>query len=791
MCNFINIKKRSFFMQKNFFTRIILFVAMFFYLGFCIPGQANAETTETVTTSDKTVFTISKEIEKSEEGEVTKVKKVTFIGVTDDYEKEVANIPSSIYENYCLSVTSKIFTRASKDSKFTEDSDTYMPYTPDTSTTYSHEKKYSMNEKEPTQTIACVVLYEFDSSDLKFTPISNINEIPDNVRSYEQVIIQWVSAEYVVNDVTIERQGKLTTLTIPKTIDSIKTDGYPYGLLSRSFKKFTVDENNANFSSDDNGVLFNKNKTTLICFPMLSENKSIYEIPSTVTKINSYAFSGSERYDDNVSYESQSFPLVKIPANVKTFEERAFDCASFNELNLSKITYDNYTSLISGDNFVYAKTFWFPEPDEDGNLSMSFRCRDSKVVKISSKVKKFSIDDIEGGAQTGDIFNNETIESILDLEGNNFNNDYYEFDGENFIEKSTQKILKVMPGIKKETYTQPSGIKSFDVWAMLNVKNVKEISFSEGLLYIPYLCCSESESLKKIVFPKSLVGIGAYSFLACQKLSELEFKGVPTYLGGGAFSQCPIEKITVGCDFDLRNFEGSGLKVKLVNNSIKLFNGDDKEVSVVITHDAGYDVESDQVICANCKSPVSTPVHTCEYTAANCIAQEYCPICGKTKRDSAINPNAHKYSINAETGAITCSLCGKTATSAGHKIIITRTTPILSYGTDTDLSKFAGDKENNSPTPKNPQILTLNNFEGENFTFTLKLAKNQNIRDYQVTANNTVLNETDNKDMTYTYSINVDEPLTFINIEPVCDPTNDGIFTKAKEFLAAFQCSWR
>ena len=44
---------------------------------------------------------VLKESEKREEGEVTKV---TFIGVTDDYEKEVANIPSSIYENYCLSV---------------------------------------------------------------------------------------------------------------------------------------------------------------------------------------------------------------------------------------------------------------------------------------------------------------------------------------------------------------------------------------------------------------------------------------------------------------------------------------------------------------------------------------------------------------------------------------------------------------------------------------------------------------------------------------------------------------
>ena len=93
--------ERGVFYAEKFFYSSNFICSNVFYLGFCIPRQANAETTRTVTTSDKTIFTLSKESEKREEGEVTKV---TFIGVTDDYEKEVANIPSSIYENYCLSV---------------------------------------------------------------------------------------------------------------------------------------------------------------------------------------------------------------------------------------------------------------------------------------------------------------------------------------------------------------------------------------------------------------------------------------------------------------------------------------------------------------------------------------------------------------------------------------------------------------------------------------------------------------------------------------------------------------
>lgn len=72
---------------------------------------------------------------------------------------------------------------------------------------------------------------------------------------------------------------------IPRNVNSI--NGNPYFRCS-SLESITVDAQNQYFS-DDNGVLFNKDKTILIAYP---EGKTVesYTIPSTVTKIEGDAF---------------------------------------------------------------------------------------------------------------------------------------------------------------------------------------------------------------------------------------------------------------------------------------------------------------------------------------------------------------------------------------------------------------------------------------------------------------------------------------------------------------------
>ena len=79
---------------------------------------------------------------------------------------------------------------------------------------------------------------------------------------------------------------KHASVNIPKSVTTIGSRGFV-----RVGGPFNVDSENQNYSSSD-GVLFNKNKTRLVCFPV--SKAGIYAIPNSVQNILSRAFYGCE-----------------------------------------------------------------------------------------------------------------------------------------------------------------------------------------------------------------------------------------------------------------------------------------------------------------------------------------------------------------------------------------------------------------------------------------------------------------------------------------------------------------
>ena len=79
--------------------------------------------------------------------------------------------------------------------------------------------------------------------------------------------------------------NKLTSVTIPASVTTF-VDGDTFQGCSK-LQSITVYKNNANYSSLD-GVLFNKDKTTLVSFP--GGRVGSYTIPNSVLRIGSYAF---------------------------------------------------------------------------------------------------------------------------------------------------------------------------------------------------------------------------------------------------------------------------------------------------------------------------------------------------------------------------------------------------------------------------------------------------------------------------------------------------------------------
>lgn len=112
---------------------------------------------------------------------------------------------------------------------------------------------------------------------------------------------------------------RITSVSIPKTIKVLGDVRYYFSL--GKLKSITVTEDNPSYSSVD-GVLFNKDKTELLKYPAKKEGAS-YVVPSTITKIRDYGFSGSE------------ISSIELPNGLKDLGTHAFwDCKNLKEVSL-------------------------------------------------------------------------------------------------------------------------------------------------------------------------------------------------------------------------------------------------------------------------------------------------------------------------------------------------------------------------------------------------------------------------------------------------------------------------
>ena len=110
--------------------------------------------------------------------------------------------------------------------------------------------------------------------------------------------------------------NNLSSIFIPSGVETIGLNAFK----SSSLKNIEVSAENSNFSSE-NGMLLNKDKTTLVFVP--NGMTGICNVPASVENISHYAFSDCGQLEE-----------INLPTSIKTIGDYAFQNSSISKANL-------------------------------------------------------------------------------------------------------------------------------------------------------------------------------------------------------------------------------------------------------------------------------------------------------------------------------------------------------------------------------------------------------------------------------------------------------------------------
>ena len=148
--------------------------------------------------------------------------------------------------------------------------------------------------------------------------------------------------------------SSLTSVTIGNSVTSIGNEAF-FGC--RKLTEINVESANTNYTSE-NGILFNKDKTTIVCYPA-GKTETTYTIPNSVTSIGGSAFSGcsgltSVTIGNSVTsigssafYNCRGLTSVTIPNSVTSIGSDAFSSCS----GLTSVTIPNSVTSIGSEAF--------------------------------------------------------------------------------------------------------------------------------------------------------------------------------------------------------------------------------------------------------------------------------------------------------------------------------------------------------------------------------------------------------------------------------------------------------
>ena len=288
----------------------------------------------------------------------------------------------------------------------------------------------------------------------------------------------------------------LTAVSIPASVTSIATHAFSE---CAGLTEIRVNSANPNYSSDSRGVLYNKDKTTVLRAPGALSGS--YSIPQSVTTIAEDAFQNCA-----------GMTSVTIPDTVTSIGKSAFAGCS----GLTQITFPKGITRL--EEYVLA------------------RCK-----KLTSFTIPESVTTIERSALA-------SCESLPNIVIPN---------GVTSIGESAFYSCKSLTSI-----IIPDTVTSFGDMVFFYCENLTDVVFPEGITRITDMMFAECMSLPEITIPDSVTIIDDWAFISCRNLKTIYFEGDAPNINSNAFTKVvatayyPTDNTTWTAD-KMQNYNGT------------------------------------------------------------------------------------------------------------------------------------------------------------------------------------------------------------------------------------------
>lgn len=297
------------------------------------------------------------------------------------------------------------------------------------------------------------------------------------------------------------------------------------GAFAGTGSGINVEQNNSYYTSDENGVLFDKAKTQLLYYPF-NGTATIYEIPSTVKQIGVLSFGAA-----------RNLKSVTIPEGVIEICDEAFSSC------------------------VYLESITIPDSVQKIGANAFLECDNLTDINIGSGVKsigKYAF------VNTGYTLNTNNRDKygfcyidnwLIGQFGSVNENDKY-----CIIKEGTVGVADYLygdPGVELDLYIPDSVVYiGVDAFANLNIgtievdANNKEFFVDElGVLFntdkTRLIKCSDSNSIGSLKIPSTIATIEGGAFWDCEYLTDICLPDSIKHIGYMAFARTSIKEIDI------------------------------------------------------------------------------------------------------------------------------------------------------------------------------------------------------------------------------------------------------